>query len=1051
MRILKNLTLLLLLTLLSSLAAVAAGTMPQTSTAEAPVWYMVKFMTGGGVLEAQTNGARILVGAQAAEDAQYWRIEGDASKGYTFICRKGNMTLYTDNTQRDGMFYAGTSPNANTKFTIKASTYSGFTDGFTISPKGNSGVWMNQWTGAGVGHEIGLWNSVDLNCPVQFISEAEVEEGLKLASLPLIPMPKDVKLLDGIVWWNSFTTVAYADEKHKALAEMYAEMLGAISGKTLSAVQGTSGSVVLSIDANLKDEAYTLTVDANGAAITAGTEHGLFNALQTLRQLFYDAKYNAGAVQCISIKDEPRFEYRGFMLDIARHYFDKDEVKKLLDVMALYKVNKFHWHLTDDQGWRIEIPEYPLLTEVGAVRSGSNTKTTSPRFIDDTEYGRGMFYTLDDLREIVDYAQRLHIDIMPEVDLPGHMIAAITAYPDEFACFKTGIDDENRNGYTVRIREGISKDVLNVAKPEVMNFLYCVLGHVAEVFPYPIIHIGGDECPKDAWNKLISEGNKQFKTWMNGNGLTSADQIQPWLVNELGKWLKAEYGKDVVCWNELADHWKTSYETKPIIMCYNGDAKGPMQKAANLGLRTIYTGCWPFYLDMYQTYKNNYNDASAHQFDDPYTGGYGNNTLQRVYEATPTSSISGKENLCLGVGANLWTETVNNNREAEHQFFPRMLALAEVGWLPESQKNWMSFRQRVQLHFNILDEYGIQYATYDKDAEPVPNDLFYADLTEGQRLLTDAHPDAVGYPAAGAYAALSSALDAYSQQQNKEQGEALRKAVADFKAAPICQPEADKLYRIVSASVAWSRDYAGSTLYVSADQKRLRFHYTPQTEPEELFRFEPVASSTEGEHSYRITAQLGEKRINLGTLDGQATTNATGSVLRVDAATIGSKNPAYYDYIPGDVLISNKNGYTTDGAKSKRLNAQPDGYAYAKADATVGHSGCWRIVEVTDFAAELEALIAKCERLGILADELVAPLREYLNSVTNPADVTRDDYDRFAALYAEHLNIKYTPAGIPLTTLQPQSLTTSAYDLQGRRADASTQGVIISGAKKVVR
>lgn len=1039
----------LLLALISSIAAMAAGTMPQTSTADAPVWYIIKFMNGGGVLEAEGDGSKVQVGAQATVDTQYWRVEGDASKGYTFISRKSGMTLYTETTQTNGMFFAGTSPNANTKFTIKASTYNGYTDGFTISPKSNGGVFMNQWAGPGTGHEIGLWNSVDQNCPVQFISEAEVEEGLKLASLPLIPMPKDVKLLDGNAPMKNFTTVAYADEKHKALAEMYAEMLGAISGKTLSAVQGTSGSVVLGIDANLKDEAYTLNVDASGAVVTAGTERGLFNALQTLRQLFYDAKSNAGAVQCISITDEPRFEYRGFMLDIARHYFDKDEVKKLLDVMALYKVNKFHWHLTDDQGWRIEIPEYPLLTEVGAVRSGSNTKTTSPRFIDDTEYGRGMYYTLDDLREIVAYAQKHHIDIMPEVDLPGHMVAAIASYPDEFACSKVGIDAENKNGYTVRIVEGISKDVLNVAKPEVMDFLYCVLGHVAEVFPYPVIHIGGDECPTNAWQNLVNSGDKQFKTWMSVNKLATVNDIQPWLVNELGKWLKEKYGKDVVCWNELTDHWNASYETKPIIMCYNGDAKGPMQKAANLGLRTIYTGCWPFYLDMYQTYKNNYNDASAHQFDDPYTGGYGNNTLQRVYEATPTSSIAGKENLCLGVGANLWTETVNNNREAEHQYFPRMLALAEVGWLAESQKNWMSFRQRVQPHFAILDEYGILYATYDKDEEPLPATAFIEDIEEAHRFLADAQPDVVGYPAAGVYDTLRTALANYENGHFGHDGEALHKAVADFKAAPICQPEAGKLYRIVSASVAWSRDYAGSTLYVSADQKRLRFHYTPQTEPEELFRFEPVASSTEGEHSYRITAQLGEKRINLGTLDAQATASATGSVLRIDAATVGSTNPAYYDYIPGVVLISNKNGYTPDGTKSKRLNAQPDGYAYAKADATVGHSGCWRIVEVTDFAAELQALIDKCERLGILTEELVSAAKAYLADVTHPADVTREDYDRFAAIYAGYLNLKYTPVGIKSVIADGDLCDTPHYDIQGRLA-TSNSGITIRGNKKMV-
>lgn len=1039
--------------LLFSFVAWAAGTMPQTSTADAPVWYMIKFMNGGGVLEAKGDGAKVLTASQAEEDGQYWRVEGSSSTGYSFVCRNG-MTLYTDNTQRDGMFYSGKVPNANTKFSIRACSLSGYTNGFTISPKSNSGVYMNQWAGSGIGRELGLWNSVDNNCPLLFVSEAEVKEGMELASLALVPMPKEVKLADGNVAMKGFTSVAYSDEKHKALAEMYAEMLGGISEQTLSVVQGSggAGSVAFSIDETLKGEAYTLHFDANGAVVNAGTEDGLFNALQTLRQLFYDAKYNKGGVlHALDIKDEPRFEYRGFMLDIARHFFDKTEVKKLLDVMALYKINKMHWHLTDDQGWRIEIPEYPLLTEVGAVRSSSNTKT-SPRFYDDTEYGRGMFYTLDELREIVAYAQRLHIDIMPEVDLPGHMVAAITAYPDEFACSKLGIDDENKEGYTVRIKEGISKDVLNVAKPAVMDFLHCVLGHMAEVFPYPIIHIGGDECPTDAWKGLVSAGNKEFKTWMSDNGLASVDDIQPWLVNELGQWLKVNYGKDVVCWNELTDHWKTSYATKPIIMCYNGDAKGPMQKATNLGLRTIYTGCWPFYLDMYQTYKNNYNDASAHQFDDPYTGGYGNNTLQKVYEATPTSSIGGKELLCLGVGANLWTETVNNNREAEHQFFPRMLALAEVGWLPQNQKNWMSFRQRVQTHFKVLDEYGIQYATYDKDATPVPNELFYSNVAEANRLLEDAHPDAVGYPAAGTYSTLNSALDSYTKENSVEYGEALRKAVEDFKAAPITQPEEGKLYRIVSASVAWSRDYAGATMYVSADQKRFRFHYTPQMEPEEIFCFEPVNDA------YRLYARLGEKRVSLGTLNSQATASTTGSAVRVDAPSVKSSNPEYFDYIPGLVIISNKNGYAPDGDKAKRLNANNDGFVYAKSDATVGHTSCWRLVEVTDYTAELEALVDKCERLGILTDELVGPAKAFLDGVLNPADVTLEDYDRFVALYAEHLKVKFSPTGIRQID-NDDAAASASYDLQGRvypegmlkgNEAGNHHGVVISkGAKRI--
>ncbi len=1034
----KKLQLLALL-LLSSVSVMAAG-LPQSSTADNPVWYFVKFMNGSCVLQAGNSGAQVATANPTGDDAQLWRVEGSSSAGYKFISRSG-MTLYTNSTAVNGMFYSSTKPSSNTLFTIKAATLGGYTDGFTISPKANGGVYMNQWGGAGAGKQLGLWNSVDANCPLQFQTIEEYQAELKLASLPLIPMPKEVTLADGSAPLASFATIAYPAADYEPLAAQFAELLGKVGGKTLAVQQGTgvaAGTITLVIDETMKtDEAYRLKVNADASAVvTARAAHGLFNGLQTLRQLFYDAKYNAqGTVQLAEINDEPLFGYRGFMLDIARHYFDKQEVKKLLDVMALYKINKFHWHLTDDQGWRVDIPEYPLLVEVGAIREKSETSAgTSPWFYDDTEYGRGMYYTLDDLKEIVDYAAKLHIDIMPEVDLPGHMVAAVTSYPKEFSC------DPSKT-YKVRVDQGISTDVLNVAKPEVMDFLKCVLGHIAEVFPYPIIHIGGDECPTTAWSSC-----KDIPAFLKANGLASVNDIQPWLVNELGKWLKKEYGKDVVCWNELTNHWNKSYETQPIIMCYSDYGQNAMKAATNLGMRTIYTGCWPFYLDMYQTYGN-YQQAAGHQFDEIYQGGYGNNTLQAVYNATPLSNIAGKEDLCLGVGANLWTETCSSNASAEHQYFPRMLALAEVGWLPQQKKSWPSFRGRVQTHFNVLEELGVNYATYDKDEE-VPTLVFINEELEAIRLLKDAQPDKVGYPSAGTYETLRKALDALQadKERSEDKGLALRSAIASFKAAPVTQPDPNKTYRIISASVYYTQHYDGSALYLTDDGKNFRFHYTQQTEPEELFQFVPYNKD------FRIQSRFNSrKRLNLGTLNAKITSSSLGTTMRMDAPTVASTSPVYYDYVPGMVILSAVNGYTTDGASSKRVNAQPDGYVYVKSDATVGHTGCWRIEEVTDYAAELRALIAKCERLGILTDELVTPASALVAERDAAGQtISAEEYDVYAAIYAEYCGVEYIPTGVAQLST-PNSQLSTTYDLQGRPATANSGVVVGANQKKLVK
>ncbi|MBQ0049691.1 MAG: family 20 glycosylhydrolase [Bacteroidales bacterium] len=1042
----------LLLLMGATLASVAswAATLPQTSTKDNPKWYLIKYLEGGAVLEAKANGAEVKTASMIGSDDQMWRFEGTEQGGYTITSRTGKV-LYTTTTEKSGMFQSSTTASNNTKFAISASTLAGYTDAFVITPQANKSVFMNQFGGAGLDKSLGLWTPVDKNCPLVFVTEEEVESQMKLAKLPLIPMPTDINVLSGSAKMSDYATISYPADSLQALAVQFTEFLGKVSGKTLAAQKGANagaGVITLSIDKTIEgDETYQISMADNASAsIKASTAHGLFNGLTTLRQLFYDAKFNNnGNVMLIQANDKPRFGYRGFMLDIARHFFDKNEVKKLLDVMAIYKISKMHWHLTDDQGWRIEIPEYPKLIEIGTIRNGSFTKD-SPRFYDDAEYGRGMYYTLADLKEVVDYAAKLHIDIMPEIDLPGHMVAAIASYPYEFSCNPSQAI-ENNGQYIVRINSGVSKDVLNVSKPEVMDFLKCVLAHMAEVFPYPIIHIGGDECPTQAWQNRVNANDANFKKWMSDNKLASVNDIQPWLVNELGVWLKKEYGKDVVCWNELTKHWNTELETQPIIMCYSDYGKNAMKAAADLNMRTIYTGCWPFYLDMYQTYEGNIGQVASHRGDDPYSGGYGNNTLQAVYNASPCSNTADKEYLCLGVGANLWTETVNDNKEAEHQFFPRMIALAEVGWTPEQQKNWGSFRQRVQTHFKVMDEFDIYYAKYDYD-EPVLSDLQTAQK-EVDRLLSDAQPDAVGYPSSAAYAALR---DGYAKAVETDNAALLYTAISTFKSAPLTMPEEGKVYRIISGATLWGSNYEGSAMYLNIDpvttanNNRFRFHYTQQTEPEELFVFVKVGDG------YGIRTRMDNRYIRLGDLDAKsncaltiAESNKQYMVLRLDSPAKKYDKVGYYDYTPGLLTISTVEGYAPE---SKRLVASNDGYIYNKTDGIVGGTACWRIVEVTDFAAELKALVKKCTIKGILKSELVDPASEELEAA---GVITVETYEKYAAIYAKSIGRNFTPT--TPTAIKTVGVVTpehdKTYDLSGRPSQAKGKILVSNNAKYI--
>lgn len=976
-----------LLILCMSMQGALAQEFPTLSTDESTVWYLIQFVNGGKAITATTPDAEISVGAAVGNDAQLWKVTGNSTDGYQFTNKKGYM-LYVSSAALNEKLKSSASAAGVNRFTITASG-----EGYEVHPWGNSSISINLWGGPNDNRGAGLWNNGDQNNPVKFVDATVFEN---MGKISLIPYPQEITVGSATFDFTKLTAITYSCDEMLSHIENFAAQLKKSSGIELAVKKASAtaaaGEIWFGIDEALPRDGYTLEVKENGIEIKTSGFGGELYALQTLiqllpREFFADEQCDVEwSVPVVAIKDKPQFEHRGFMMDVARHFFDKDEVKKVLDIMAFYKLNRFHWHLTDDQGWRIEIPEYPKLTEVGAIRAGSFTNNgDGEKFFDDTEYGRGMYFTLDDLREIVAYAAERNIDILPEIDLPGHMVAAVASYP-ELSCDPT-------KKYEVRIDGGISKDVLNVGKDEVIDFLQCVLGHVAEIFPFPYIHLGGDECPTEQW-----QNNEDCLRRVQEEGLAGVHELQSWLVEKLGRFLKDEYGKDIVVWDEVLAHWDSNNTITPVIMAWN--VSGSLSKnAADLGFKSIMCPYSHVYIDFPQV-----SDADA-LIDEPYYGGWGVNTLERVYSLNPVAYLSGMEEFCWGPQANLWAETLNDNEELEYCLLPRILALAEVGWLPDSQKNWVSFYRRLQSHDEILDQLGYTYAKhYIEPKEYTPAEQ---SVMEAEDILANSIRGGVGYPAAEEYDALQAALSATTGDDVT----ALNEAIAAYKAAPIVQPEAGKIYRIVSASTYFKRQYEGSSMYQKGEG--VRFHYTPQTEPEELWQFTPT------ENGYLLTNLYSGQQITMGYYNTAIKMTDEGTTLRVDKATIAAGN---YSYIPGVVVISAVDGYNAAVTGSvKRLSAELSGDVYAKDEAALCYNGTWRIEEVTDYTMWLQGLVDKCELIIITAKigEANQPTNEaldFLNSqVITPAketlangNVSKEQYNAYMALYYQFQQMERT-------------------------------------------
>jgi N-acetyl-beta-hexosaminidase len=985
-----KLRLLTLLTLVMTVLHLnAAPVEPQVSSGNQVHWYVLKFLNQNNVLEAKGDGAEVKTAGFKGNKNQLWKIEGNATTGYTLTCKNG-MKLYTTTTAKEGKFMAGNTPNENTHFVWQATTNTTYADGWVLSPKANTNVYMNQWGGAGAGKSLGLWDDkASADQPLAFV-KAEDLLGEAENMLPLIPYPANLTRNEGTFNLKQLTaiTTPAGDEAVARYAQEFATQLEKTSGIKVPVNPTTAAtSLVMTKDATLAHEAYKLTVNEAGINIAAADSTGFFYAIQTLKQLMPHAIYNrSGAstaidwtVPCVEIADQPQLGHRGYMLDVARHFFSKTEVKRILDIMATYKMNRFHWHLTDDQGWRIDIPEYPKLAQVGAVRKGSFVNAGgSSKFFDDTEYGRGMYYTLDDLREIVAYAKNLNIEIIPEIDLPGHMVAAVAAYP-EFSCDPT-------KKYEVRIDGGISKDVLNIGKDETIDFLKCVLGHMAEIFPYKYIHLGGDECPTDQWSK-----NADCLKRVKDEGLAGVNELQSWLVEKLGLYLKEKYDKDIICWDELLAHWKSDNTVKPVIMAWNHINKS--KEAADKGFKSIVVPYQSLYLDMMQV------PLSEVDVNEKYQGGWGDNwvnSVETVYGVNPVASLSGKEDFCLGVQGNMWTETCNDSVEVEYQLLPRMLALSETGWLPAAKKDFASFYIRLQKNRDILDAKGLTYATHYFDEPDLTEQE--AAVAEAASLLENAKPGKVGYPSQTEYDKLSSAYAPFIAD-NGATGDvaALKAAIAAYKTAAVTMPVEGKTYKLVSASTYYKAKYVGSTAYVDGSQ--IRFHYTPQVEPEELWQF------TAKDGGYVMTNALTGKQVVMPANNNANITLAdAGTTLTIAQATVASGK---YSYVAGALNI---------GTNGKYLSADCTGLVKAGTNAALCYQGTWYLEEVTDFTAQLNGLVKKANRIvaesnpgamgepteeaiALLSNDLIAPA----TAAVAAGNVSEAAYKQYQEVYAQYL------------------------------------------------
>jgi hexosaminidase len=511
----------------------------------------------------------------------------------------------------------------------------------------------------------------DLVCPAQ--------KGV----IPVIPMPLLVKVEPGFFVFGKETILFDSLNEFPGELKVFNEQLLKVKGYTLAITSHDPGTNFISVfhghqgNTGMPAESYTCRITKPNISLI-GYPEGIMHGLETVFQLIGTSK--EGQIACAYINDAPQFAWRGMHLDVCRHFFTKEEVKKYIDYLTLYKFNMFHWHLTEDQGWRIEIKKYPLLTEIGSRRAETvvGRQSDTARF-DGIAYGG--FYTQDDIRDVVAYATERHITIVPEIEMPGHAQAALAAYP-QYSCTK--------GPFKVGTHWGEYEEVY-CPREETFHFLEDILSEVCDLFPGPYIHIGGDECPKKRWKSC-----SDCQALMKKEGLKDENELQSYFIGRIERYLNSK-GRNLVGWDEILEGGLSPNAT---VMSWRGMEGGIA--AATQKHNVVMSPGKPCYFDHYQTRDRSKEPLAI--------GGY--NPIENVYAYNPIPKKLPAEDrpYILGAQGNVWTEYIVNFKQVEYMAIPRMIALSEALWSRAANKNYPEFRQRLIRNASLLDAMQVNYS-----------------------------------------------------------------------------------------------------------------------------------------------------------------------------------------------------------------------------------------------------------------------------------------------------------------------------------------------------
>ncbi|RDB06340.1 beta-N-acetylhexosaminidase [Runella aurantiaca] len=515
---------------------------------------------------------------------------------------------------------------------------------------------------------------------------------LAQTSYPILPKPLQLVPKEGtfILPQNPVIAVASTDPVLRRLAEALANKIGSVTGKDTKVFAGNFRvkdgiNFVTSKDDKLGDEGYFLEITPKRIIITAEQPKGFFYGIQSLLQLMPAEIYGVEraetikwSIPCCLIEDRPRYAYRGLMLDAARYFYPVSFIKKYIDLIALHKMNTFHWHLTDDQGWRIEIKKYPKLTQIGAQRRQTMLGHYSDQKYDGKPYGG--FYTQDEIREVVKYAQERFVTVIPEIEMPGHALAALAAYPE--------YGNNPDKIYQVGTKWGVHEDVF-APREETFRFLEGILTEVLDLFPSQYIHIGGDECPKKQWAE-----SRFCQELIKKEGLKDEHELQSYFIRRIDKFITSK-GRKMIGWDEILEGGISPNAT---VMSWQGIEGGvAAAKQRHDAIMTPGNFC---YLDHYQA------DAKTQPIA---IGGFTPLEESYLYEPTPSNLTPDEAKHIIGVQGNVWTEYMPTSEYVEYMTFPRACALAEVGWTAKNGKNIDDFKKRLDVHKKRLDHLNVNY------------------------------------------------------------------------------------------------------------------------------------------------------------------------------------------------------------------------------------------------------------------------------------------------------------------------------------------------------